>query len=188
LHRITPGRLEHARAQFAEHFKAFPTPRVAVMLGGSTNKYRFTKTAMSRVIDDLNNVLENSAGSLLITPSRRTGAENLAMLKHAFAHDPRVYIYDNTGENPYMGLLALADYLIVSNDSVNMMSEARATGKPLYILPLMGHKNTKPERFSQRLMREGSARKTGRGLENWSYAIHDDMAQLAIEIRRILPI
>ncbi len=188
LHSITPSKLESARAKFSASFAQFPTPRVALLLGGSTNKYRFGKLAMSRVIDDVNNMLENMEGSLLVTPSRRTGEENMAMFCHAFASNPRVYIYDGKGENPYMGMLALADHLVVSNDSVNMMSEARATGKPLYLLELDGHQHTKPSRFAARLLKEGSARKLGRGLESWNYEVRDDMAQLAIAIREKLPL
>ena len=186
LHRITPALLESARVQFSPRFAAYPGPLVAVMLGGSTNKYTLTEEAMGMLIDDINSLLETTEGSLLITPSRRTGAENIAMLQHAFSQHSRVYIYDGKEENPYMGLLALADYLVVSNDSVNMMSEARATGKPLYLLPLPGHENTKPARFARKLQKEGSARLVGRMLESWNYEVRDDMAQLAIEIRRRL--
>ena len=186
LHRITPAILESARVRFAPRFAEYPLPLTAVMLGGSTNKYTLTQTGMSVVINEINTLLESTEGSLLITPSRRTGAENIYILQHAFAGHPRVYVYDNKDENPYMGLLALADYLVVSNDSVNMMSEARATGKPLYILPLPGHADTKPARFAKLLQKEGSARLLGRDLESWNYEVRDDMAQLAIEIRERL--
>jgi uncharacterized protein len=40
------------------------------------------------------------------------------------------------GENPYQGYLAAADCLVVTPDSVNMLSEACATGRPvLTMLP-----------------------------------------------------
>ncbi|NBX04057.1 MAG: hypothetical protein EBR02_08395, partial [Alphaproteobacteria bacterium] len=188
LHAITPAKLEAARLHFADIFEGYPTPRIAILIGGSTNKYTLSASAMSQVIDDLNSLLENTEGSLLITPSRRTGAENVAMLAHAFSSHPRIYIYDGQSENPYMGMLGAADYLVVSNDSVNMMSEARATGKPLYLLPFAGHKHTKPSRFANKLIKEGSARKIERSLQSWNYEVRDDMAGLAIEIRRILPI
>jgi mitochondrial fission protein ELM1 len=186
LHKITPSLLENARMRFEPRFRGYPYPLVAVMLGGSTNKYTLTENAMGKVIDELNNLLENIEGTLLITPSRRTGERNVTMLEHAFSHHPRVYIYDGKEENPYMGLLAMADHLVVSNDSVNMMSEARATGKPLYILTLPGHKGTKPARFAQRLKKEGSARLLGNVLESWNYEVRDDMARLAIAVRERL--
>jgi hypothetical protein len=38
------------------------------------------------------------------------------------------------GENPYRGYLAAADRIVVTPDSVNMLSEACATGKPVFTL------------------------------------------------------
>ena len=36
-------------------------------------------------------------------------------------------------DNPYLGYLALADYLIVTGDSISMASECCYTGKPVFI-------------------------------------------------------
>lgn len=181
LHAVTPAALAQAREHFAPRFADYPKPLIAVLLGGTTHHYNFTPEAMAQVIA----ALQRLPGSLLITPSRRTGEENIAMLKAAFAGNPRVYIYDG-GENPYLGLLALADYLIVTSDSVNMMSEAAATGKPLYILPLPGHRNTKQARFAANLIREGIARPLGEKLEKWDYKIENEMEWLAQEVRQRL--
>ncbi len=149
LHSITPEALATAKEKFAPRFLAYPQPHIAVLLGGSTNKYTLTKEHMENVIVDLQEWLAGTKGSLLITSSRRTGAENLADLQQAFAGNKNVYIYDGKEENPYMGMLACADEIIVTNDSVNMMSEAFATGKPVTILELEGHENTKPARFAE---------------------------------------
>lgn len=180
LHGITPQLLQRAREEFAPRFSGFPAPRVAVLLGGSTNKYTLTSQAMRQVIASLQAVLECNPCSLLITPSRRTGTENTALLRAAFAGNPRVYIYDFIEPNPYLGLLALADTIIASDDSVNMMSEAHATGKPLYLLHLPGHAGSKPARFAAALVTDGIARPLdGGALEQWRYAAGDEMEKLA---------
>ncbi len=183
LHKITPALMERLHGQYTQKFASYPEPRIVALIGGSTNKYQLTKDAMMKLITALQSVVAHTSGSLLITPSRRTGAHNLAMLKATFAGHDRVYIYDGAGENPYMGLLAVADTIIVTNDSVNMMSEAAATGKPLYIALLEGHADTKPSRFADGLIRDGIARPLGGRLERWSYAIDDEMKNLAEEIR-----
>ncbi len=149
LHSITPEALSAAKEKFMPRFAAYPQPHIAVLLGGSTNKYNLTQKRMEAVITDLQEWLAGTKGSLLITPSRRTGAENMTALKAAFAGNKNVYIYDGIEENPYMGMLACADEIIVTNDSVNMMSEAFATGKPVTILELEEHESTKPARFAQ---------------------------------------
>lgn len=186
LHTITPEALAAARAHFAPRFAAYPAPYTSVLIGGSTNKYTLTEAAMAQLIDSLQQLLGHTPGSLLITPSRRTGEKNLASLRQAFAGNQRVYIYDFIEENPYMGLLALADHLIVTDDSVNMMSEAAATGKPLHLLPLPGHADTKPARFAQGLIRDGIARPLAGRLESWDYRIENEMTQLATHIHEIL--
>jgi mitochondrial fission protein ELM1 len=186
LHRITPVLLAGARERYGAYFSAYAKPHIAVLLGGSTNKYTLTAKAMKKVISQLEQLLAAHSGSLLITPSRRTGEKNIAMLRQAFAGNDRVYCYDFSEENPYLGLLALADTIVVTNDSVNMMSEAHATGKPLYILPLPGHRGTKPSQFADGLLRDGIARPLGATLESWSYPASDEMARVAQEIKNRL--
>lgn len=183
LHDITPQKLAHAREKFLPVFEPYPAPRVAVLLGGSTNKYTLTQSGMQQLIAQLQALQKNTQASLLITPSRRTGEANTALLARAFAGDVRVYFYGGHGENPYLGLLALADYIVVTNDSVNMMSEAIATGKPVYILPLPGHANTKPTRFAEARIADGTVRGLGHTLESWSYDVPNEMAELARDIK-----
>jgi mitochondrial fission protein ELM1 len=55
----------------------------------------------------------------------------IAAIEAAFASDPGVFIWDRHSENPYLGILALADRLVVTSDSVSMISEALATGRPV---------------------------------------------------------
>lgn len=188
LHSITSDSLRQARNMFEPVFASYASPRIAVLLGGSTNKYTLNTQAMEQVVSGLKDLLDKSKGSLLITPSRRTGEANITRLREAFAGEKRVYIYNFLDENPYMGLLALADAIVVSNDSVNMMSEAHATGKPVYILPLSGHEHTKPARFAEALMRDGIARRMDGDLEKWDYPVSNEMQELAQAIRQRLPV
>jgi mitochondrial fission protein ELM1 len=50
------------------------------------------------------------------------------------------FIWDGTGENPYLAMLALADFVVVTADSSNMVGEAAATGAPILVFePSGGH-------------------------------------------------
>lgn len=180
LHAITQEVLDEAAKKFAKRFTLYPKPYTAVLLGGSTNKYTLSKKSMGKMIDALKQVIVNGDSTLLITTSRRTGGENLKRLLDAFprAREARAYVYDGVSENPYLGMLALADHIIVTDDSVNMMSEAVATGKPVYILKLPGHKNTKPARFADKLIAEGVARPLEGKLEKWDYAAGDEIGKV----------
>jgi mitochondrial fission protein ELM1 len=184
LHQLTPVALAEARQHWEQQFAHYRKPLVAVLLGGSTNKYTLTTEAIDRVVVLLERLLKNMDGSLLITPSRRTGEENIARLRAAFEGNDRVYLYDFESENPYMGMVALADAFIVTNDSVNMMSEAAATGKPVHIIAFAGHSGTKPSRFAGRMIRSGVARPLGARLETWEYKLDNEMLTIAETIRQ----
>ncbi|HEX7768993.1 MAG TPA: ELM1/GtrOC1 family putative glycosyltransferase, partial [Dokdonella sp.] len=72
-------------------------------------------------------------GSFLVSVSRRTPGPIAERLRQAFARHPGVFwAGPQDGPNPYAGLLAWADRLVVTPDSVNMLSEACATGRPVY--------------------------------------------------------
>ncbi len=77
-----------------------------------------------------------AATALAITPSRRTPDAVRALLAEAFAGDQRVFLWDMEGDNPYRGILALADRLVVTSDSVSMVSEALSTTHPVEIFDL----------------------------------------------------
>ena len=185
IHQLTHQKLEQAANRFVDKFSRYETPLIAVLIGGSTNRYKITTEGMEKLLDKLEQFIVATHGSLLITPSRRTGTENIALLKERFSNIPnQVYIYDPDSEerNPYMAMLALADYIVVTNDSVNMMTEACFTGKPVYILDLPEHYNTKPARFANKLLHDGTVREFDQSLDHWEYAIPDERPQIVSRI------
>ena len=119
---------------------------------------------------------------LAITTSRRTGAAATAQLR-ARLEPLGAYIWDGKGENPYFGLLALADVVIVTSDSVSMVSEAAFSGKPVHVFELEGG-SAKFARFHQALRDAGISRPFRGAIERWVYTPPDDTARAAAEIRR----
>lgn len=130
VHRITPALLTQGRAAWEAQFAPLPGPRIAVLLGGATKRRAVTADGIDALAADLLRL----DGSLMITASRRTGAENIARLRAAL---PEAWFWDGVGANPYTGMLAWADAVIVSDDSINMMSEAASTPAPVAIWPLL---------------------------------------------------
>jgi mitochondrial fission protein ELM1 len=80
-------------------------------------------------------------------------------------------------------MLGAADAIIVTADSVSMISEAAATGKPVHIVELDGG-SKKFARFHQALRDAGVTRPFAGMLGGWGYAPLDDTARAAAEIRR----
>jgi mitochondrial fission protein ELM1 len=138
LHDVTPEVLAEAAKAWRDRFAELPRPLTGVLLGGATKRHPFT-VEQGRALAGRLKALR-ADGGLVITPSRRTPDEVRAVLREAFASDPGVWLWDETGDNPYRGILALSDRLVVTGDSVSMVSEAVASGRPVAIFELGGGK------------------------------------------------
>jgi mitochondrial fission protein ELM1 len=124
--------------------------------------------------------LEQEGGSLLMTFSRRTPEPARALLTARLRHLPGM-IWDGTGANPYFAFLAAADYILVTEDSTNMATEAASTGKPVFILKMDGQ-SLKFRLFHQELERQGAARPYGGAFHGWTYDPVDETGRAATEV------
>ena len=184
MNRITPARLKEAAAHFGPKWAELPRPLVAVVLGGNSKVHRLTGGIAAAFAGRLAEMARQTGAGILITPSRRTPPEFVAALRGALDGLP-ARIWDGTGENPYLGYLALADAIIVTADSVNMVSEAASTGKPVYLVELEG--GSRKFREFHKTLREAGITRTFEGrLETWNYAPLRDTQVAAAEIRRRL--
>jgi len=186
LHRVTAEKLKVEGERLLPVVGHLPRPRVAVLVGGSNAVYSLTPREMKPLAAQLAALAKETGGSLIVTPSRRTGEENLSILQEALKDVPN-YIWDGTGYNPYYGMLGLADAFLVTADSVNMVSEAATTGKPVHVIELSGGSD-KFRRFHQSLRDDGVTRPFTGKLETWEYAPLNDMELVAARVREMMGI
>jgi mitochondrial fission protein ELM1 len=183
VHRATAARLDAARCRFPA-LAAMPRPIRSVLIGGSNKAYRLDLRRLAEIAEALVRILRQDGGSLLVTGSRRTGNAGLGLLGERLANLPAV-IWDGSGENPYFAYLALADALLVTADSISMISEAAATGKPVHILELDGG-NAKFTRFHAAMRTAGITRPFCGRIEAWSYRVPDDTARAGAAVRELV--
>lgn len=122
-------------AEAARHFPsllALPRPRIALLVGGPTRHAPWRMEALQALLQALCQRAQAEGGSVLATISRRTPAAALAILRTQLRDLPCL-LWDGSGANPYPGMLACADRLACSPDSVNLLSEACATGAPVQV-------------------------------------------------------
>jgi hypothetical protein len=136
LHDLTPANLAAAAAAWTERLAPLGRPLVGVMIGGDLRGRRFSLDDGRRLLAGLRRLQTDAGAALAITPSRRTPDAVIQLFRHAFADNPRVLLWDRASENPYRPILALADRLIVTSDSVSMISEALATPHPVEVFDL----------------------------------------------------
>ena len=183
VHRVNQQRLAAEKQRFSE-LAALPRPIVSVLIGGSNKAYRLTMSRLGEIADSVAAALRATGGSALVTPSRRTGSEGLALLRERLSGISSS-VWDGSGENPYFAFLALADAILVTADSVSMISEAAATGKPVHVLELAGG-NPKFARFHATMREAGITRPFSGRIESWSYEIPDDTARAGASLRALL--
>ncbi len=151
-HNVNDKVLAEEKQKFQAHYPQIKGPLVAVMVAS----YQCMQTDMIR---DLQRIAENYDDiTFVFCPNRRakTDARDLAS---QMRYDLKTVFSDNTlkgyvrhlmkstkariidvdykqienGYNPYLGLLASADHIIVSGHSYSMVSDALYMGKTVYI-------------------------------------------------------
>jgi len=184
VHSVTDSRIAEEAKRFAQRVDDLPHPRIAVLLGGESQAFSFPPKLASSFGAKLAALAKECGGSLLVTPSRRTRPDALANLTSAIEDVPH-FVWDGTGDNPYFAFLGLADAIVVTEDSVNMVTEATGTGKPVYVQKLQGQSN-RLARFHRLMQERGATRPFEGRLESWRYPPINDTELVASAIRRAL--
>ena len=185
LHRVTPERLAEAAVTWGPRLAGLPRPLLAVLVGGSNGRFRLDGPTAEHLAGELMAMMRTERIGVAITPSRRTSPEAQAAL--AAVRPLGGWLWNMTEENPYFGLLALADAILVTEDSVSMVSEAVATRAAVLLATLPG-KSRRIRLFNELLIRDGRVRPfTGR-FETWPVEPLDDTPAAGAEVRRRLGI
>ena len=137
LHRVTEARLSGAVDGWESRLERLPRPYVAVVIGGNSGPYTFDHAAAERLARQASRLANDLGGSLLVTTSARTPADKLLTFERHLDAPAEVFRWSkHARDNPYFAFLALADSIIVTGDSMSMLTEACATRKPVHIFDL----------------------------------------------------
>ncbi|BBE72584.1 mitochondrial fission ELM1 family protein [Oharaeibacter diazotrophicus] len=179
-HRFSAARIAALRADPPADLAGLPRPRVAVLVGGDSRHHRFDAAATAALVGGLAALADGGAG-LMITTSRRTPPALVAALTELSAR-PGVRLWTGGPDNPLPAYLALADSVVVTADSTNMVGEAAATGAPLHVFrPPGGHPRI--DRFLAALGRVATLRPFPGPLGGASYPPVDATPAMAEAIR-----
>ena len=180
-HDVTDTALQQAADEFTPRFAQYNAPFLSIFIGGSSKKYDFTPDRAAQLANTLLDIAKRYPGTLLISGSRRTGDDNSAYFKRRFQDQSNIYLYNNVGKNPYMGMLALAETIMVTDDSISMISESAFTEKPLYLLRLPEQQQRKKiSHFIDEAIKRDLVRYYDGSLQPWD-------KQPLNEVERILP-
>ncbi len=132
---------KQAVAAAADNWRArlqsLPGPLIVVLIGGPTRPFVFDTDTVEALLHCCRTLQARLGGTLYFSTSRRTPSVVVETLRRRLPAGASLYRWQpDAAENPYQAFLQLADYFVVTGDSVSMMLEVADCGKPLAIFPL----------------------------------------------------
>jgi mitochondrial fission protein ELM1 len=185
LHGLTFEKLKQASSRHNNLIEDLPNPRVAVLIGGKNKHYKMAPSLMEQYGSQLRHIAKRKTVSYMVTGSRRTPIQCLQAFKRGLGSAP-AFIWNGRGDNPYHAFLSAADIIMVTADSVSMISEAIYTNKPVYILELEG-KSSRLDNFIESAYKKKYARPFKKDIETWRYKPLDTMQQVLDALKKYLP-
>jgi len=166
LHHLTYDKINDTK-------KLFDIPKdkkiVTLIIGGESNHYNFNNQSLNNFLDKVENLNKNREEYyFLFITSRRTSMNSIEIIKKRF--EKNHFVWDKKTENPYLYSLKIADFFIITSDSISMISEASSTGKPIYIHHLPFKRKTKRfEYFHKEFEKKGISKPFVNELCQWFY-------------------
>ncbi|AQS87320.1 hypothetical protein AA101099_3106 [Neoasaia chiangmaiensis NBRC 101099] len=184
MHGVTQDKLSAARDVWCARLRKPGRRLIVVLIGGANGRFVFGVPEARALGDGLVRMARESGAVIAVTPSRRTDSQALAALRACLV-DCDASVWDGTGENPYLGMLGCADMIVVTMDSVSMVSEAVATCAPVQVVALPG-RSRRISAFIGTLIEAGRVRPFTGHWSDWSVTPLDDTTIAAGELRRRL--
>jgi len=124
-------------------------PVIGLLVGGDSKSFHLNRRLMVDIVKGIKIVLDKLDGQILITTSRRSSKEIEDLLKEEFKEYPRckLLVIANEKNIPEAvgGILALSNIVIVSPESISMISEAASSGR--YIIVFKARLNHRHNSF-----------------------------------------
>lgn len=159
--RVTVEKVRDEAQRWSQRLQGCTSPAIAVLVGGSSGHGVFTANDARNLIESALLTAKNEGGSLLVSTSRRTGAEATRAVVSVLRSQKTVPYHfwqpddPNARDNPYMAYLGKADAVIVTPESVAMVSEAATVGKCVYIWGPLSQVHGKLKAFYEVMVKQG---------------------------------
>jgi uncharacterized protein len=118
-----------------------PENVLTVILGGLNKYYLFGLDEIKNLFNTIEHLFFNKVDQVKIICSRRTPENIINFLKEKYIHNSKIIIDTSLQRQNYINALAEAKKIIVTSDSISMISEAATTGTPIYVAQLTPNKN-----------------------------------------------
>jgi len=167
-------------------FKYFKSPNVLVLLGGKSKRFTPTNTDYSKLLLDIKYAAKKISANVIICQSRRTPENILYMTEQIFSDfTNHFYISKKDEPNIYPSIIKICDYIVVTNDSVNMISETASTTKSLF-LGYLNKEKSKLKSFHEKLLKNNNIKIFEKSFYNFKKIPLDNQKKLNKDFKLIL--
>ena len=137
LNHIDASRLNEMAAHWSPKFADLPRPWIGALVGGNSGSFRMTPYCAKRLGVQLSQLAQQTGGSVLLTTSARTPAACAELVAASLTCPSYTHLWQpGQAENPYLGIVALADQFVVTGETASMIAEAANTGKAIELFEL----------------------------------------------------
>ncbi len=134
LHRITKQRLLDAEKRWAPVLDDYRKPYLVVLVGGNSGAYAFDESAAQKLTIEVDRLAKSMNATILVSTSARTPSSSCDMLERSMPSPNYFFRWsEQQADNPYIAFIKAADAMVVTGESVSMLTEATLTGKPVYM-------------------------------------------------------
>ena len=183
IHYITQSEIEKAKNYLVNKFQNENI--VSLILGGPSKYYSFSNEELTQVFRKIKSNFISQGYKVLVIPSMRTPKRIIDLAMKEFVKDG--FVVNTVDKQAYLSALALATNIVVTCDSTSMISEAAASGKPIFVAHMEPKKNNyRFKKFFQLFREMGITKELGDKVDNWTYNRFNEADRIATLMRKKL--
>ena len=180
IHYITETEIEKAKPYLMGKIKSQKV--VSLILGGPNKYYSFDDSQLIKIFNKIKSNFVSEGYKVIIIPSTRTPKASIELAKKEM--NSCAHIVNSVDKQAYLSAYALANYVVVTCDSISMISEAATSGKPIFVAHMKAKKNNyRFKRFFELFKKIGITRDLGEKIEIWTYNKHNEAERIATIIK-----
>ena len=127
---------------------------IVFLIGGNTKNQKVSQISSILLLSEIKRIQDLFKCEIVICTSRRTPEFLLKDIKKAKIPKCTIVEPNNQNENLYPGIMFNSKFVLVTSDSINMISEAIGSGKPVFGFDLFKQRGKKLG-FIKNLITEG---------------------------------
>ena len=183
IHYITQSEIEKAKNYLVNKFQNENI--VSLILGGPTKYYSFSNEELTQVFKKIKSNFISHGHKVLVIPSMRTPKRIIDLAMKEFVKEG--FVVNTVDKQAYLSALALATNIVVTCDSTSMISEASASGKPIFVAHMKPKKNNyRFKKFFQLFKEMGITKELEEKIDNWTYNRLNEADRIATLIHKKL--